>query len=358
MRNVNFENLTRDDLIYFLKTDDKVEIERLMKAAYDLKMKNVGPKVFYRGIIEFSNICAKDCYYCGIRKSNEAPTRFRMSEEEILECAELGWKMNYGSMVLQSGERTDEEFVSFVENILKKIKEMSNGELGITLSLGEQSEETYRRWYEAGAHRYLLRIESSNSDLYKTLHPKDHEFDYRFECLNILRKVGYQVGTGVMMGLPNQTAEMLADDIIFFKDQDIDMIGMGPYIPHEQTPLAAKAVGWDKDKQLQLGLKMIALTRLYLRDVNIASTTALQALHHEGREFGLKAGANIIMPNITHTKYRESYQLYDGKPCMDENAGMCRACLEGRIDKIGEEIGYGEWGDSIHFAKRTNKEKR
>jgi biotin synthase len=352
MRNVNFEELTRDDLVYFLQTQDPGEIERLTQAAYDLKMQMVGPKVFYRGIIEFSNICAKDCYYCGIRKSNSAVVRFRMNMEEILDCAELAWKMNYGSLVLQSGERTDEEFVSFVETALEKIKEMSDGELGITLSLGEQSEATYQRWFNAGAHRYLLRIETSNSELYKTLHPADHTFDYRFECLNILRKVGYQVGTGVMMGLPGQTAEMLADDIIFFKEQDIDMIGMGPYIPHQQTPLAAKATNWNKEQQLQLGLKMIALTRLYLKDVNIASTTALQALHHEGREFGLKAGANIIMPNITHTRYRDSYQLYDGKPCTDENATMCRACLEGRIGRIGEEIGYGEWGDSIHFAKR------
>lgn len=358
MRKVDFENLNRDDLIYFLQTEDQTEIDRLMKTAYQLKMKTVGSKVYYRGIIEFSNICAKNCYYCGIRKDNDNVTRFRMTEEEILECAELSWKMNYGSMLLQSGERIDKEFISFVERILRKIKEMSNGELGITLSLGEQTEETYRRWFEAGAHRYLLRIETCNSELYKTLHPQDHKFDYRFECLNLLRKVGYQVGTGVMMGLPGQTEEMLADDIIFFKKQDIDMIGMGPYIPHEKTPLARKAENWNKEKQLQLGLKMIALTRLYLKDVNIASTTALQALHQEGREFGLKAGANIIMPNITHTKYRNSYKLYDGKPCTDENATICRACLEERIDKIGEEIGYNEWGDSIHFTRRIKNSNR
>ncbi|HPR17158.1 MAG TPA: [FeFe] hydrogenase H-cluster radical SAM maturase HydE [Candidatus Cloacimonadota bacterium] len=355
MRKVDFANLTRDDLIYFLKTEDRAEIERLWQVAYDLKMKIVGQKVYYRGIIEFSNICAKNCYYCGIRHDNKNVERFRMTEEEILECAELAWKMNYGSLVLQSGERMDEEFIGFVERILKKIKEMSNGELGITLSLGEQTEETYQRWFAAGAHRYLLRIETSNPALYRSLHPQDHDFDFRFECLKSLRKTGYQVGTGVMIGLPGQTAEMLADDIIFFKDQDIDMIGMGPYIPHPDTPLAAKAVGWNKEKQLQLGLKMIALTRLYLQDVNIASTTALQALHHEGREFGLKAGANIIMPNITHTKYRDNYKLYKGKPCTDENAGMCRACLEGRIGKIGEEIGYNEWGDSIHFEKRVTQ---
>lgn len=355
MREVDFNNMNKDDLIYFLKTRDKVEIDRLLQAAYELKMKIVGPKVYYRGIIEFSNICAKNCFYCGIRRDNKNVVRFLMTENEILECAELACKMNYGSIVLQSGERIDEEFICFVENILKKIKQMSKGKLGITLSLGEQTQETYRRWFKAGAHRYLLRIESSSEELYRSLHPLDHDFNYRFECLKILRKIGYQVGTGVMMGLPAQTAEMLADDIIFFKQHDIDMIGMGPYIPHEDTPLAVKAVNWNKADQLQLGLKMIALTRLYLKDVNIASTTALQALHQEGREFGLKAGANIIMPNITHTKYRESYKLYEGKPCTDENASMCRACLEKRIDNIGEKIGYGEWGDSIHFKKRVTQ---
>jgi len=355
MKEVNFDNLSKDDLIFFLKTDSQSEIERLMKAAYELKLKVVGQKVYYRGIIEFSNICEKNCFYCGIRKDNANVTRFRMSEQEIIESAKMALDMNYGSLVLQSGERIDENFISFVENILQKIKIMSKNELGITLSLGEQSEETYRRWFKAGAHRYLLRIETSNSDLYRTLHPKDHQFDYRFECLNLLRKIGYQVGTGVMMGLPGQTEEMLSDDIIFFKDQDIDMIGMGPYIPHEETPMRSRVENWNKQKQLELGLKMIALTRLYLKDVNIASTTALQTLHHEGREFGLKAGANIIMPNITHTKYRDKYTLYDGKPCIDENATMCKACLENRIDRIGEEIGYSEWGDSLHFKKRKKK---
>ena len=280
-----------------------------------------------------------------------------MNIQEILDCAELAWKMNYGSLVLQSGERTDEEFISFVEKAIREIKKMSNNELGITISLGEQSDETYRRWFEAGAHRYLIRIETSNNKLYETLHPKDHDFLERFECLNRLRRVGYQVGTGVMIGLPEQSMEDLVNDIIFFKDNDIDMIGMGPYIIHHDTPLAKKVKNFDKERQLNLGLKMIALTRLYLKDVNIASTTALQALHHEGREFGLQAGANIIMPNITHTKYRDSYQLYDNKPCTDENATMCRACLEGRIGKIGEEIGYNEWGDSPHFEKREAREE-
>ncbi len=357
MNKFDYENLDKAMMLKLIQTEDKEQLAQLYKAAYDMKMKHVGNKVYYRGIIEFSNICSKDCYYCGIRKSNDKVSRFHMTEDEIIECADLAWKMNYGSLVIQGGERRDEAFVEYIVRLLQKIKDHSNGELGITLSLGEQSRDVYRRWYEAGAHRYLLRIESSDPELYRTLHPEDHDFDERFDCLKNLRAEGYQVGTGVMIGLPGQSYEQLVDDIIFFKENDIDMIGMGPYIVHPDTPLAARVKDFDKERQLQLGLKMIALTRLYLKDVNIASTTALQALHHEGREFGLQAGANIIMPNITHTKYRDSYKLYDGKPCTDENATMCRACLEGRIGTIGEDIGYGEWGDSPHFKKRVETEE-
>lgn len=347
------KNLDKKEILRLLKSNDEKEIQELFEAAYQMKLDNVGKTVYYRGIIEFSNICAKDCYYCGIRKGNENLKRFRMTEKEILECAEMAVQAQYGSVVLQSGERTDPEFVDFVEKVLQKIKELSKGELGITLSLGEQSKETYQRWYDAGAHRYLLRIETTNIDLYKSLHPQDHDFNERYQCLQDLKEIGYQVGTGVMFGFPGQKLEDLVDDIMFFKEKDIDMIGMGPYIPHPDTPLAKKVENYSKEKQLQLALKMIALTRLYLKDVNIASTTALQALKHDGREYGLKAGANIIMPNITHTKYRESYKLYDGKPCLDENATMCKACLAGRIGGIGEDIGYNQWGDSPHYKKRT-----
>lgn len=357
MKKFDYSKLSKEDMIYLLTTNDQTEITRMFTEAYQVKEKYVGNKVYYRGIIEFSNICSKNCYYCGIRKGNLKVNRFHMDIDEILECADLAWKMRYGSLVLQGGERSDETFIAYIEQIIKRIKEYGSGEMGITLSLGEQSRETYRRWFQAGAHRYLLRIETSDPALYKTLHPQDHNFDERFTCLKNLREEGYQVGTGVMVGLPGQTIEQMVNDIIFFKDNDIDMIGMGPYIVHPDTPLAKKVTDFSKEKQLQLGLKMIALARLYLKDVNIASTTALQALHHEGREFGLKAGANIIMPNITHTKYRESYKLYDGKPCTDENATMCRACLEGRIGNIGEEIGYGEWGDSPHFKKRNSFDK-
>ena len=347
----------QQNLIQMIACEEPDERKKLYDNAYGIKLEQVGKLVYFRGIIEFSNICTKNCYYCGIRRDNTTFDRFSMTEDEILDCAKLAHDYRYGSIVLQAGERNDPEFVDFVENVVRRIKQMSDGGLGITLSLGEQSSETYRRWFETGAHRYLIRIETSNRDLYHSLHPEDHDFDRRLSCISALREIGYQVGTGVMIGLPGQTEKDLADDILFFKKLDVDMIGMGPYIVHHGTPLAQKEPEFDPARQLRLGLNMIAATRTALQDVNIAATTALQALDPRGRELGLQAGANIIMPNITHTRYRSSYQLYDNKPCLDENAGLCRACLSNRITGIGEDVGYNEWGDSPHFFKRNQADK-
>ena len=347
-------DLTREEMLAWLDEKDPGKLEGLFRAAREAKLRYVGPKVYFRGIIEFSNRCVKDCYYCGIRKSNEKVSRFEMGEAEILECAKAALEMDYGSIVLQSGERQDELYVRFIEDILCKIKAATAGKLGITLSLGEQSSETYQRWFHAGAHRYLLRIEASNPMLYKLLHPADHSFETRRECLRTLRRAGYQVGTGVMIGLPFQTHENLVDDIQFFKDEDVAMIGMGPYVPHGDTPLVPGA--HNPEENFRLGLVMIALTRLVLKDVNIAAATALQTLDPSGREKGILAGANIIMPNITPTEYRKFYQLYDNKPCLDENARKCRSCLETRVRHAsGDEIGYGQWGDSPHFSKKKDK---
>jgi biotin synthase len=350
------EKLSKEELMYLLDLDNREDVKELFKKAYFVKVKNVGKEVYFRGIIEFSNICTKNCNYCGIRKENKNVKRFTMEKREIIESAVFAHKNQYGSIVLQSGERSDNSFVNFVEEVLLEIKEKTKGELGITLSLGEQTRTTYKKWFLAGAHRYLLRIETSNKTLYANLHPKNHKYEKRIECLKILKEEGYQVGTGVMIGLPGQTVEDLADDIIFFEKNDIDMIGMGPFIPHKDTPLGVKLfTEEEKLRQLELALKMIAVTRIYLQDVNIASTTALQALKHDGREMGLTAGANIIMPNITDTKYRSYYQLYEDKPCLDENAKMCRFCLQRRIEGIGETIGYKKRGDSPHFMKRVEK---
>ncbi|MFU8780992.1 MAG: [FeFe] hydrogenase H-cluster radical SAM maturase HydE [Kiritimatiellia bacterium] len=340
------------EMAAWLDTTDHERLSELYQQAYAIKTQCVGTKVYYRGLIEFSNICAKDCLYCGIRRSNDKVDRYDIPDDEIVEAARWAHQQRYGSIVLQGGERSTPAFTTRIENLLQRIHRETGNDLGITLSLGEQPRATYQRWLAAGAKRYLLRIETSNPTLYAAIHPPDHNFEERVACLRTLQELGWQTGTGVMIGIPGQTTADLVQDIRFFQKMDIDMIGMGPYIPHDQTPLAQLTAHFDGTRQLQRALTMIALTRITLRDVNIAAATALQALDPQGRERGLEVGANIIMPNLTETRYRTGYQLYNGKPCMDENAGMCRFCLAGRIASVGESIGYGEHGDAPHFARR------
>jgi biotin synthase len=337
-----------------LALEDKDDIADLFEKAYQVKTENVGRVVYLRGLIELSNICQKNCCYCGIRRDNQNVDRYQLSKEEILREAKWIYENRYGSIVLQAGERDDGPFIDFIEELVSEIKQIGSGALGITLSLGEQSLETYRRWFKAGAHRYLLRIETSNSELYKKIHPPEMSFENRVECLKRLNKSGYQVGTGVMIGIPGQTLSDLAGDVHFFKEYDIDMIGMGPFIPHKDTPMGGYLTDFNHEEQFLLGLKMIAVTRIALEDINIAAATALQALKDDGRELALKAGANIIMPNVTDTKYRHSYQLYENKPCIDENSNQCKLCLLTRISSAGEAIGYEKWGDSPHFSRRQH----
>lgn len=346
--------MDRSALIAALRSDDPHPLETLRRRAYKLKVHHFGRVVHLRGLIEFSNRCVKSCFYCGIRRDNSAVDRFSMTVEEIVQCALTSHRLGYGSVVLQSGERRDGDFVAFVEETVRAVLKASGGELGVTLSCGEQSPDTYARWLAAGAKRYLLRIETSDPRLYAALHPADHSFENRVRCLQELKTIGYQVGTGVMIGLPGQTAEQLADDILFFKELDVDMIGMGPYIPHGETPLAMSAVNFDKDRNFQLGLKMIALTRLALGDVNIAAATALQALDPSGREKGVRFGANIIMPNVTPTLHRQRYQLYEGKPCLNDEPDACGSCLDARLRAVGERVALNEQGDSPHFGRRIN----
>ena len=348
--------ITAEELARLLALEAPDELALLRGAAYEVKLRHIGRRVSMRGLIEASNVCGKDCFYCGIRRGNAGVGRFQLSKEEIISAAEANMRQHYGSLVIQSGEVESEAHTAFIEDVLREIMKLSGGSLGITLSLGEQSRETYRRWHEAGARRYLLRIETSNAELYARLHPADHSYARRRECLRFLRETGYQVGSGVMCGLPGQRVADLANDIVFFADEDLDMIGMGPYIPHHDTPLGA-GIEFTPEfaaRQLRLGLNMISSTRLFLHDVNIASTTALQALADDGREQGILAGANVVMPNITETVYRRRYQLYENKPCLDENSEQCRSCLAARIEGIGESINWDCHGDSPHFFKRLS----
>ncbi|WP_307406351.1 [FeFe] hydrogenase H-cluster radical SAM maturase HydE [Breznakia pachnodae] len=351
---------SKKDLIYLLELSQEEDIKKLFQYANKIRIQYVGKEVYYRGLIEFSNICNKDCLYCGIRKSNTKVMRYQMEKEEILREALWAYQEQYGSITLQSGEQTNSNYVKFCEDIILEINKKTKHALGITISMGEQEKEIYQKWFNAGASRYLLRIETSNELLYQKIHPQNenHSFQTRLACLRYLKDIGYQVGSGVMIGIPGQTCEDLANDLLFFEREDIDMIGMGPYIEQKDTPLyqQIEKVGYpilrDKQWRFQMSLKMIAIARILLKDVNIAATTALQALDPLGREKALKAGANVLMPIITNEEQRQKYQLYDQKPCINETAAQCKECLQRRVLSIANEIGYGKKGDSTHFLKR------
>ena len=333
---------------------DEEDRSMLFKKSREITDSLIGNKVHLRGLIEYSNVCIKDCLYCGIRRSNKNTQRYKLSDEDVIQCALYALEHNYGSIAIQSGERTDKLFITKITRLLKEIKKLSNGKLGITLSLGEQTLETYKEWFNAGAHRYLLRIETSNRELYAKIHPNNdlHNFDKRLEALQNIRKAGFQLGTGVMIGLPHQTIENLADDLLFLKALDVDMVGMGPYIEHFETPLIeTQNVLIALQERLDLTFKMIATLRILMKDINIVAATALQAIDKMGREKAIRYGANILMPNITPGNFRNNYKLYQDKPCTDENATDCNTCIDVRISMIGSQIGYNEWGDSRHFTK-------
>ncbi|MEN8155358.1 MAG: [FeFe] hydrogenase H-cluster radical SAM maturase HydE [Bacteroidota bacterium] len=348
------EQFGRDEIIRLLEATGEDQ-QLLFRKATEVKLREIGNLVHFRGLVEFSNICGKDCYYCGIRRSNSEAHRYNVTDQQILDAARFAHENSYGSLVLQSGELESPAFTGRIEQLLKEIKKLSNGKLGITLSLGEQKEEVYRRWFEAGAHRYLLRIETSDPELYKQYHPTDtlHDYARRLTCLKTLQRIGYQTGTGVMIGLPFQDTGHLADDLLFMKQFDVDMVGMGPYIEHQNTPLFQyRSDLLPIQERFDLSLKMVAILRILMKDINIAAATALQAIDPLGREKAVKVGANIIMPNITPGKFRNDYALYENKPCVDEEPEECMNCLDVRIQLADGEIGYGQWGDSKHYDRR------
>lgn len=335
-------------IIEILSSENKQK-EELFARALEVKRAAVGNGVYLRGLIEYSNVCRKNCLYCGIRLGMESVERYTLTREEVLAAAKFAYENNYGSIVLQGGENVSPVHTRTITQLVKEIKKLSNGELGITLSMGEQPDDIYKEWYGAGAHRYLLRIETSNPELYKTLHPADglHDYEKRLKALGDLKNIGYQVGTGVMIGLPGQTVGDLAADLLFMKELDVDMCGMGPYVVSNGTPLAqivsAQSVIPTEQERFDMTLKMISALRLLMPDINIAATTALQAIDPTGRLKAVMAGANVIMPNITPEYLRGNYRLYDNKPLS----------LDSEV--IEKHICYGEWGDSPHYAKRSDK---
>jgi len=348
--------LDRSDILDLLHASEE-EAPLLYRRAAAVRDQYVGNHVFLRGLIEYSNLCGKNCLYCGVRRDNVLIERYTLTREEVLEAAMTAYKLNLGSIAIQSGENSSKAFVDTIEEIVSSIRKNTGGKLGITLSLGEQSRETYRRWYDAGAHRYLLRIEASSEALYRRIHPDDdmHRYQRRLECLKTIQDSGYQTGTGVMVGLPYQTMSDLTDDIIFMRDFDIDMCGMGPFIEHSDTPLGAR--GNDNlflRERFNLTLRMIAIIRIIMKDINIVASTAMQTIDPAGREKAISCGANVVMPNLTPSRYRAGYQIYEGKPGYRE---VNESNVSGlNLDLIpGMAVGLGTWGDTPHYGRRLTK---
>ncbi|MDP2853450.1 MAG: [FeFe] hydrogenase H-cluster radical SAM maturase HydE [Smithellaceae bacterium] len=339
--------MNEEEIIDWLREEDEQKLETLWQRANETRIAHVGDQVHLRGLIEISNICARRCGYCGISADNRQIERYRMTEEEIMDCVQKAVGFGYGTVVMQAGEDygiTRE----WMAHIIRRIKAETS--LAVTLSLGERPAEDLMAWREAGANRYLIRFETSNRILYDRIHPPlgDNPSD-RFAILANLKKLGYEVGSGIMIGIPGQIYEDLARDILAFRKLDLDMIGVGPFIPHPETPLGQCLPDASVDEQVpnteKMTYKVIALTRLVCPEANIPSTTALASLNKtDGRELGLMRGANIVMPNLTPPQYRVMYEIYPNKACINETSEACASCLSMRILNIGRAVGSGQGG--------------
>lgn len=358
---------TNEEIIFLLGVTDSEHCKLLQQEAYKRTTALMGNKVYYRGLIECSNICTSNCRYCGIRKDNHRVQRYEMTKTEIVEQAVWAAQNGYASICLQAGERRDEKFISFIEECLREIHEKTVSSVlpdgvGVTLSLGEQKKEVYEKWAVASGNRnnlrYLARFETSNADLFSMLHSAKGKYEKvlsrRLECLKSLKECGYQVGTGVMIGIPGQTLEDLCMDIRMFQQIDADMIGMGPYLMSEDADLGF--LGQMENKALfQLSLNMIAVTRLVMGNINIAAATALQVLHPEGREIAIEYGCNVIMPNLSPLRFRDGYQLYDHKPGLNDDPFHFGRDLESRIKSRGREVGWNESGSSRKWLAKQEQ---
>lgn len=335
-------NLTKEELLYIIENADKEQREYIIHKAHETRMKHYGDKVFLRGLIEFTNYCKNDCYYCGIKRSNDNADRYRLTLEQILHCCKVGYELGFRTFVLQGGEDgyfSDDRIVEMVKTIKQQYPDCA-----ITLSIGEKSYESYKRYYEAGADRYLLRHETANEEHYEKLHPKELSLKNRKQCLYDLKDIGYQVGAGFMVGSPYQSYENLAEDLLFLKELEPHMVGIGPFIPHKDTKFKD-----EKQGTLEMTILMVALTRLLLPKALLPATTALGTIHSQGRELGIKAGANVVMPNLSPRVVRDKYSLYDNKICTGDEAAECRYCIERRINFAGFQVelsrgDYIEWG--------------
>lgn len=318
--------LSKDEIVALLA--DTQYQDEFFAAADRVRQKYVGDEVHLRGLIEFSNICKQNCLYCGLRRDNKKVNRYRLEPGTVLDFAIKAKSYGYRTVVLQSGE--DEWFsVDTMVDIIKRIKELG---LAITLSVGEKTREVYQAYRDAGADRYLLRIETTDKALYEKLDP-GMSWDNRVRCLKDLKELGFELGTGCLVGIPGQSLESLADDVLFFKSIDADMIGVGPFIPNPDTPLAEEVGG-----TFELSTKVMAMTRLLLPDINIPATTAMETLNPQGRVLALQRGANVVMPNVTEGDYRQMYMIYPGKICINDTPAHCRSCITGKIRGIGRKV--------------------
>ncbi len=350
--------LAYDEIVTWLREENQRQLSKLWSTADAVRRAAVGDDVHLRGLIEISNHCVRQCAYCGLRAGNRALTRYRMTADEILSCAREAVRYGYGTVVLQSGEDPGLS-KDVIVDIIRRIKQTTP--LAVTLSLGERSDEDFRAWRDAGADRYLLRFETSNPALYRRIHPPraEHPEADRIELLRTLHEIGYEVGSGVMIGIPGQSHLDLANDLELFRRLDLDMIGVGPFIPHPQTPLAT-----DPDARLStcadqapnselMTYKVVALTRVICPEANIPSTTALATLNRTtGRELALMRGANVVMPNVTPLRYRVRYEIYPAKACIYETAEQSHESLRRRIASIGRRIGDGP-GTSKRYTRRA-----
>ncbi|WP_217077860.1 [FeFe] hydrogenase H-cluster radical SAM maturase HydE [Clostridium baratii] len=336
---------SKEELLYLLDNITDKDQEYLVEKANEIRMQSYGNKVYMRGLIEFTNYCKRDCMYCGIRKSNKNADRYRLTFDEIVHCADIGDKLGYKTYVLQGGEDayfTDERMIEIIKEIKKR-----HPNNAITLSLGERSYESYKKLYEAGADRYLLRHETASKHLYDKLHP-GASFEERMQCLRNLKEIGYQTGAGFMIGLPGQTNEDLVNDLLFVKEFKPEMCGIGPFIPQKDTPLGEETGG-----TLEKTVIMLAIIRLLLPDVLLPASTALGSVDPLGREKGIKAGGNVVMPNLSPTEVRDKYALYDGKICTGDEAAECRMCIEGRMRRFGYEVEVNR-GDNVKWLKENS----